>query len=315
MVNILCPEPESFSKKGLNYLKSKLNLTAKSMPQHIFDVEAPKYDAVLVRFNTRVTDRVMGSNSKIKSILSPTTGLDHIDLVTSKKMNIEIFHLKDQKEFLDTISATAELAVALMLSVIRRIPSCFDAVKDNRWSTENFFGNEVSGKTIGIIGCGRLGYKVARIAKSLNMKIVCYDPFASSLPDWVSKKDTLREVLLESDIISFHVPLDQNTRHMISSKEVNQMKEGIVLINTSRGAIISSKALIDGLESGKIAAAGLDVLEDEHLIVNNGNPLIEYAKNNNNLIITSHIGGATYESVEKTDMFILNKYLMYLGVI
>ena len=93
------------------------------------------------------------------------------------------------------------------------------------------------------------------------------------------------------------------------------MKEGIVLINTSRGAIISSEALINGLESGKIAAAGLDVLEDEHLIVNSGNPLIEYAKNNDNLIITSHIGGTTYESVERTDMFILNKYLMYLGVI
>jgi D-3-phosphoglycerate dehydrogenase / 2-oxoglutarate reductase len=315
LINILCPEPESFSKKGLAYLKKNTNLVAKTMSQEKFDKEAPSYNAVLVRFNTKVTSTLMGKNSKIKAILSPTTGLDHIDLKAAQKMNIKIFHLKGESEFLKKISGTAELTIGLMLSSIRKIPSCFEAVKNNEWGTERFRGNEVSEKTIGIIGYGRLGSKVSKVAMSLNMNVIFYDPYISDSPIWAVKKETLKEVLSKSDILSIHVPLDKTTNQMIGFNEVKLMKKGMVLINTSRGAVISSDALIFGLQSGKIAAAGLDVLENESLVSISGNKLIEYAKEYDNLLITSHIGGATYESVEKTDVFISKKYLNYLGVI
>lgn len=313
-VKILCPEPNSFSQKGLDYARSFARLTSKTMSQTEFEKNALQFDVVLVRFNTKVGSNIFGKESNIRAIISPTTGLDHIDMKSAKLNNIKVFHLRGEKRFLRGVSGTAELSIGLMLSVIRKIPQSFSAVKSGIWEVGPFRGSEVAGKTLGIIGCGRLGSKVSRTAVALGMKVISYDPYISRFPAGVEVMNTQLDLFNEADIISLHVPLNQSTKHMISSKEVNQMKEGVVLINTSRGGIISSTALINGLKSGKIAAAGLDVLEDEHLIVSSRNPLIEFSKNNNNLIITSHIGGATYESVEKTDMFILNKYLKYSGV-
>ena len=119
-------------------------------------------------------------------------------------------------------------------------------------------------------------------------------------------------MLSEADIVTVHLPLLPETRHMIASREITQMKDGVVIVNTSRGSIIATQPLLDGLESGKIAAAALDVLEGEHEIESSGHPLIQYASAHKNLLITPHIGGATFESVEKTDLLILNNYFKWL---
>ena len=315
IIKILCPEPNSFSQKGLDYVRDFAQLTAKTMSQSEFEKIAPQFDVVLVRFNTKVGSNIFGKESNIRTIISPTTGLDHIDIKSAKLNDIKVFHLRGEKRFLKGVSGTAELSIGLMLSVMRKIPQSFSAVKSGIWEAGPFRGNEVAGKTLGIIGFGRLGSKVSRTAVALGMKVIAYDPYISRFPAGVEAKNTQLDLFNEADIISLHVPLNENTLHMISFDEINQMKQGVVLINTSRGAVVSSVALINGLETGKIVAAGLDVLESESLIVSKGNSLIEYSKENDNLLITSHIGGATYESVEKTDMFILNKYLKYLGVI
>ncbi len=314
-IKLLCPEPNSFSLKGLEYAKTFSDLTAVSLSQEEFDKLAPEYDAVLVRFNTKVGTNILKKESNIKAVISPTTGLDHIDTKSAKSLGVKVFHLQGERRFLKSVNGTAELSVGLMLSVMRKIPQSYTAVKDGVWDTGPFRGNEVAGKTLGIIGCGRLGSKVSRTAVSLGMNVVAYDPNISRFPAGVSSKRTQSKVFSVADVVSLHVPLLPKTKHMIADREINQMKDGVVIINTSRGAIIETRALLSGLKQGKVSAAALDVMEDEHLQLGNQHPLVNYACKYENLIITPHIGGATFESVERTDLFILKKYEKEIGKI
>ena len=308
MIKMLCPEPDSFSQKGLDFASTFSDLTALQLSQNEFNKIATNYDAILIRFNTKVDSIILEKESKIRAILSPTTGLDHIDLKSASQNGVKVFHLREEKEFLKTISGTAELAIGLMLSIMRKIPQSFNSVKDGFWQASNFRGNELTGKTLGIIGCGRLGSKVSIMAYAIGMNVIAFDPYISKFPKGVQSKKTQFDVFFEADIISFHVPLNDETNHLISINEINQMKEGVVIINTSRGAIIETSSLINGLKNAKVSAAAIDVIEDEHLFLSKKHPLVKYASSNNNLIITPHIGGATFESVEKTDIFILKNY-------
>ncbi len=307
-IKILCPEPNSFSQKGLDYARDFAQLTAKTMSQSEFEKIAPQFDVVLVRFNTKVGSNIFGKESNIKAVISPTTGLDHIDMKSAKLNGINVFHLRGKKRFLKGVSGTAELSIGLMLSVMRKIPQSFSAVKSGIWETGPFRGNEVAGKTLGVIGCGRLGSKVSRTAVALGMKVIAYDPYVSRFPAGVEAKNTQLDLFNEADIISLHVPLSEETKHLVSDDEISQMKDGVVIINTSRGAIIKTSALLDGLSSEHVSAVALDVIEDEHLMKGTLHPLVEYACKHDNLLITPHIGGATFESVEKTDLFILGNY-------
>jgi len=308
-IKILCPEPNSFSQKGLKYVSNFAQLTAKTISQDEFEKIAPKFDGVLVRFNTIVGSRIFGKDSNIRAIISPTTGLDHIDMKSAKLNGIKVFHLRGEKRFLKGVSGTAELSIGLMLSVMRKIPQSFSSVKNGMWQTGPFRGNELAGKTLGIIGCGRLGSKVCRTAVALGMKVVAFDPYIRRFPAGVEVMKTQIDLFNQSDIVSLHVPLSEETRHLIDDLQISQMKKGVIIINTSRGAILKTNALIDGLISKHISAAALDVIEDEHLMKGVLHPLVEYTSKFDNLLITPHIGGATFESVEKTDLFILKKYL------
>ena len=308
MIRILCPEPESFSKKGLEYAHQNADLVSKSLSQKEFNKAAKAYDALLVRFNTVVGSTVLGLESKVKYIISPTTGLDHIDLESAKKYGIKVFHLRGQRRFLKEVSGTAELTIGLMLALLRKIPDSFEAVKRGEWDPGPFRGYEVAKKRLGVVGCGRLGVKVSRVAVALGMEVIAYDPFITRFPAGVLRVDSLMSLLSQVDILTLHVPLLPETKHLIGKKEIMQMVDGVVIINTSRGSIISTEALLEGLESKKIKGAAIDVMEGEHDVEEYGHPLISYANNNNNLLITPHIGGATYESVKKTDFFILKNF-------
>jgi len=305
---VLCPEPDSFSQRGLDYVREFTQLTAKKISQAEFEKIAPEFDAVLIRFNTKVGPNIFGKKSNIRAVISPTTGLDHIDMRSAKLNGVKVFHLRGEKRFLKGVAATAELSIGLMLSIMRKIPQSFSAVKSGIWETGPFRGNEVAGKTLGVIGCGRLGSKVSKTAVALGMKVVAFDPYIKRFPSGVKAMKTQRDLLNQADIVSLHVPLSDETRHLLNDFEISQMKKGVIIINTSRGAIIKTGALIKGLISEQVSAAALDVLEDEHLVNEDSHPLIEYASKYDNLIITPHLGGATFESVEKTDLFILKKY-------
>jgi len=307
-MKVLCPEPESFSLKGLNFCKENSNLSAIAMSQSDFEISAVNFDTLLIRFNTKINDKIINQNSKVKYIISPTTGLDHIDMKLTKKYGVKVFHLRGQKKFLNSVTGTAELAVGIMISLLRNIHDSFESVKHGFWDVSKFRGFELSGKKIGVIGCGRLGRMFAKVCVALRMNVSVFDPGVKRFPSGVKRVDSLEEIYSNSDIISIHIPLNSSTKHLISYEEIKKLKPGVILINTSRGSIINNSALLDGLLAKKIGGAALDVIENEHSFLGKQHPLVKYAIENNNLLITPHIGGATYESVEKTDLYILNKF-------
>ncbi len=246
---------------------------------------------------------------RLKVIATPTTGLNHIDLEEAKKRGIKVISLKGHTGFLKDIPSTAEETVALMMALIRNLPWAFDDVKRGNWDRNQWRGHQFIHKTLGLLGCGRLGKIVAKYAKALGMRVLGTDPNVDALTMTRHgiEKVPMEKLFKESDIVSIHVALEKETHNLIGLKEFSLMKPGAYLINTSRGEIIDEKALLAALNSQKIAGAALDVLWNEvggeHL---KNNPLVEYARNSNrnNLLIVPHLGGATYEAMQVTEDFI-----------
>lgn len=312
MTRLLCPSPEIFSPRARIEAGRALDASFVSMDQERFTSQAPRFDAVMVRFNTRVGRDVIGRGSRIRAILSPTTGLDHIDLEVAKRYGVRVFHLRNRKRLLKTVNPTAELTVGLMLALFRHIPAAFEAVKAGQWRAANFRGHEAAGKTIGVIGYGRLGGKVARTARALNMNVLAYDAAAVTMPAFVGRCRRLDDLLMRADVVSIHVPLNEATRGLIGAREIARMRQGAILLNTARGAIVDEKALLNALRDRHLAGAAVDVLDGEWQVERRGHPLITYARKHPNLLITPHIGGASHESVEKTDLDVLGRYLSWI---
>jgi D-3-phosphoglycerate dehydrogenase len=313
-LRILLAEKSSFSQKGINALTQLGATDAHDLSQSELLKRIDEYDILVVRLGLRVNAAVLEATDRLKTIVTPTTGTDHIDLETARKSSVDVISLKGEREFLDQVYATAEHSFALLMSVLRFIPASFDSVKESHWQRDKYRGRELHGKSLGLVGCGRLGNMMVRYGNGFGMHVLAYDPYLLELPDSVERCDNLDDLLPKSDIISLHVPLNNETLGMISTHQFATMRTGAILVNTSRGAIVDEKALLHALESGRLAGAALDVICDEHLIENGKiNQLIDYSRNHDNLVITPHIGGATYESVEKADLFVIDKLQEYLS--
>lgn len=276
--------------------------TALDLVQRDLIGQIGKYEILIANLNLDISKMVIDAGKNLKIIATPTTGLDHIDVDYAKKKGIEVISLKDEDEFLRTITGTAELAFGLIIALIRKIPWAFADVKKGVWNREQFIGHSLSGKTLGIIGMGRLGSMMANYAKAFGMKVIAYNK-----GDQESDFDNL---LKQSDIISIHAPLNQETEGLIGESELDKMKLGAYLINTARGKIIDEDAFIKALEDKKIAGYATDVLADEINFAtakSSALKLIDYAKDHDNVIITPHLGGMTYESRAATDIFIAEK--------
>jgi D-3-phosphoglycerate dehydrogenase len=312
-MRILLAEKSSFSARGVQALSAiaptdALDLTQNQLPDAVKD-----YDVLVVRLGLHVDKSVLVAGQRLRAVGTPTTGLDHIDLEAARQRNVTVLSLKGERAFLDEVYATAEHTFALLLSLIRRIPSAFEAVKDYTWRRDLYRGTELYDKVLGIVGFGRLGRMVSKYGLGFGMKVLVYDAFQQTFPDDVKACASLEDLLGSSDVISLHVPSNVDTAGMLSDAEFALIGPKSVLINTSRGAIIDEAALLRALQSKSLAGAALDVLCDEHLLDGvKTNPLIEYARNHTNLIITPHIGGATQESVEKADLFLANKIAQFL---
>jgi D-3-phosphoglycerate dehydrogenase len=287
-------------------------LDAHPLLQEAFARSSPKYDVLMVRLQTRVTGEIIKECPRLKVIISPTTGLDHIDLEAANEHGIQLFSLKGEAEFLCTVTSSAEHTFALLLSLIRRIPSAFAAVKRCEWNQDQFRGHELPGKALGILGYGRVGALVARYGDAFSMHVLAYDPYVDKYADYVTRVATLDELLQASDVLSVHVPLEKTTVGLIGVREIGLLPSGAFLINTSRGEIVDEVALLAALAGGHIAGAAVDVVTDEHRIRIVGHPLIEYSREHDNLIITPHIGGAAWEAIEKTDMFVIGKFQKWM---
>jgi len=248
------------------------------------------YDALVVRGRTKVTSAVLDAGSSLKVVGRAGVGVDNIDLAAAKSHGVIVVNSP-----MATTVAVAELTMSLLLSLVREVPRADGAMKNGKWLKKELEGTELNGKTLGIIGFGRIGQAVAKRAQAFDIyKVVVCDPYVDD--DMVDKAGvqavSLEELLATSDIISLHVPLNNGTNGMVGKEQFAKMKDGVRLINTARGGVIDEEALLEALDSGKVAGAALDVYSTEPP---GQTGLVSHPR----VIATPHIGAQTVEAQQR----------------
>jgi len=249
---------------------------------------------------------------KVRYIVSPTTGLNHIETHYCDINQIRIVSLKGETSFLKTVRSTSELSFSLVLSIVRNIvPSVNSVLHEQLWDRERFKGRELNSMTIGILGIGRIGKHMVEYARAFGMSVLAFDPYIDK-SQLVEIKGVefcnKNELFSNSDIISVHIDYRPENEKFITRKDFALMKPGSYFVNTSRGEVISENDLIWALENRILAGAALDVLEyEENQKQMFKKDIIMYARDHGNLIITPHIGGCTKDAMFRTELFIANK--------
>ncbi len=231
------------------------------------DLVSHQNTEILCNFvNYPVNAEVLNQLPNLKYIATRSTGYDHIDLTECKKRSIQVSNVPSYGE-----NTVAEFTFALILSLSRKIYPAIKQVKEQgKFSTESLMGFDLKGKTIGVVGTGHIGEHVVRIARGFEMNVVAYDPHpkAELSVHYQVKYLSLDDLLKQSDIVSLHIPYFKETHHIINKEKFELIKRGAILINTSRGGLVETSALIKALKQGQLAGAGLDVLEEEGILVN-----------------------------------------------
>ncbi len=288
MIKILVSD--ALSEEGLKVFKESKELTVDVKtdlkPDALKEI-IKDYDALVVRSATKVTKDVIESAKKLKVIGRAGVGLDNVDLEAATQKGIIVMNTPAG----NTIS-TAEHTFSMILALSRNIPQANASTKKGEWKRSKFMGVELYGKTLGIVGFGRIGSEVAKRALSFGMKILAYDPFLSAeVAESIGVEIAeLKKVLQEADYITVHTPLTDETRHMISDKEFVLMKKGVRVINCARGGIIDEVALVSAIKEQKVSGAAMDVFETEPLSAES--ELLKL----DNVIITPHLGASTEEA-------------------
>ena len=260
------------------------------------------YDAIIVRGRTKVTKEVFEAGKKLKVVGRSGVGVDNIDLPAAKEHKIIVVNAP-----IATTRAVAELVIGMIFALAREIPRADSSMKQNQWLKKEFEGTELIGKTMGIIGIGRIGSSVSKMASAIGMKILAYDPVLS--PEAIrtagGEVSALDELLQKADFITIHTPFTDSTRNMVSAAMLAKMKEGVRIVCAARGNIIDEAALLAALNSGKVAGAALDVFSTEPPV---DSELVKHPK----VIATPHIGGQTVEAQIRAANDISNEVLAAL---
>jgi len=246
-------------------------------------------DILIIRSRTKVSSDLLRCAERLKAVITATHGTDHVDVAELKKKGIKFYNIAEQT------NAVAEMVFALLLAMFRDLYYAISSMKQGEWKKAEIMGNELGGKSIGIIGYGRIGRRVAEIAsKGFKMKVLAHDMYLTEEAKQHALENGVQltgfhELLKNSDIISVHLPLTEKTHNLIDNTEFALMKNGVYLLNLSRGDIINEEALLQALEKGKVAKAALDVFAEEP-------PSNKKLIAHKNLIATPHIAGQTIES-------------------
>ena len=275
-------------RKGYQ-VKKAWDLPKSELPKIISE-----YDALIVRSATKVNAELLANAKNLKIIGRAGDGLDNVDTVQAMKQGITVVNTPHIAS-----TSVAELAIGLLLALARNVVSGTITLREGKWLKEEFMGTEVNGKTLGIVGCGNIGREVKKRAMALGMDVLTVDVCVSR--EFVP----LDYMLPKADFVSIHVPLGPHTRHLISAKEFNLMKDGVMLINCSRGGVVDEEALYTALLKGKVKAAALDVFEQEP-------PKNSKLLTLDNVIATPHVGAQTVEAQLRTSIQIAEKVIVAL---
>jgi D-3-phosphoglycerate dehydrogenase len=246
----------------------------------------------------------------LKLFITATTGATHIATHELEQRGIPLLTLKGQEHVTRNITAAAELSWLLLMSVARPFRAAIQEPLDGDWDRNKFPGTMLRGRTLGIIGCGRIGTWVSRYANAFEMRVLGYDPLVASPADTITPVD-LDSLLAESDAVTVHVNYTEASRNLLNRDRIFKIKRGAILVNTSRGELIDEAALLDALESGHLSGAGLDVLQGEPDIADH--PLVRYARTHQNLVITPHIGGFSPDALRVVLDFSCERIRQFFG--
>lgn len=300
---VLVSDP--LSDKGLEILGKAKNLRFDLKPG--FSPEElkkiiPDYEAIIVRSETKLTKEIIEVADRLKVIGRAGIGVDNVDLGAATRKGIVVMNTPQENAM-----AAAELTIAMMFSIARRIPQATASMKAGKWEKKKFMGLELHGKTLGIVGVGVIGAIVADRAKSLRMRVVATDPYLSKEAAENKGIDLIsfEELLERSDFITVHTPLTDETRNLIDKKALRKMRDGVILINCARGGIVNEEDLQEAIKEGKVTGAALDVFEKEPAV---GNPLVDLDE----VICTPHLGASTGEAQENVAVAIVQQVVDFL---
>lgn len=292
---------DGMAKEGVDILKAQSNFEVdlrKATPADELAGIIGNYDAIVIRSATTLTKELVEKSSSMKLIVRAGAGVDNIDVPTATAKKIPVMNTASANSL-----AAAEQTIALMFSMLRMIPQAAQTLREGKWDRDSFKGYEATGKTLGVIGLGNIGRIVAEKAIGLGMKVVGYDPMiksASQVPGKLGKMNedfklvmTVDEVTTTANIITVHVPKNKDTANLINGDRIAQMKDKSFVINCSRGGIVDEKAVMAGLDAGKLAGAAFDVFEKEPPVFPNA--LFTHPK----VVCAPHLGASTFEAQDR----------------
>ncbi len=286
---------DGLSDDGLALLRTagEVTLSAQLTPEALL-AALPPYQALVVRSRTKVTAQVIAAGTNLKVIGRAGVGVDNIDVAAAVARGIMVVNSP-----LAASVSVAEHTLGLMLALARLVPAADASLKQGRWEKSAFMGDELSGKTLGLLGLGRIGALVANRALAFGMTVVAYDPYLSEaqIRERNAEPAKFDDVLLQSDYISLHLPLTKETRGLLGPKQLEKMKAGARLVCAARGGVIDEAALRAALDSGRLAGAALDVFADEP-------PLAGSIAAHPKVIATPHVGAQTREAQARAGVMI-----------
>jgi D-3-phosphoglycerate dehydrogenase / 2-oxoglutarate reductase len=264
--------------------------------------EIENYDGLIVRSGVTVTKKILEAGKKLKVVGRAGVGVDNIDCAAAKELGIVVENTPT-----GNTNAAAEHTLTLMMLLSKHILHSNETMKLGKWDRKSFEGNELKNKTLGLIGFGNVGKKVAKVALALEMNVIVYDPFIdeNKLKELGVKKTEFDEIIKNSDYITVHVPLTEKTKNMISTKQFSEMKKGVKILNVARGGVIDEAALLSAIENGIVSAAGLDVYSEEP-------PKNISLITNNKVIATPHLGASTKEAQENVAIEVAEQMVLAL---
>jgi D-3-phosphoglycerate dehydrogenase / 2-oxoglutarate reductase len=289
-LRVLVREP--IAESGLELLRRRFEVvedTDSDLPSVIGD-----YDAVIVRSATKVDAALIDRAHRLRVIGRAGVGVDNVDVEAATRRGIVVANAAES-----TVDSAAEHAIALMLALARNIPQAHAALTSGSWDRQRFTGIEIAGKTLGVLGLGRIGRQVAHRALGLGMDVVAYDPFVAAerfRELGIEPVESLDEVYSKADVITLHLPLNEETRGIVDAAALGRMKDGVRIVNAARGALLDEEALVAAIASGKVAGAALDVFQVEPY----AGPLLELPQ----VVVTPHLAGSTAEAQDRAGVVI-----------
>ena len=283
---------EPIAAAGIDLLRERFDVDVD--PDGDLAARIGDYDAIIIRSGTHLDAGLIEKATKLKVIGRAGVGIDNVDLDAASRRGIVVANAPES-----TIVSAAEHTLGLLLGLSRSIPQAHAALKEGRWDRSRFAGHELAGKTLGLVGFGRIGRQVARLARGLDMQVLAFDPYVSAerfAELGVDRVETLPELLAASDFASLHLTLTEDTHGLIGREELAAAKDGIKLVNAARGELVDEEALVEALGSGKVAGAALDVFAEEPY----SGPLLEL----DNVVVTPHLAASTEEAQDRAGVIV-----------